>query len=77
MLSSLEDLLKSKNKDYNCTRQESGEIQYKKELVQMSYPRLRVVGFLPFGVAAVVPEEAVIGIFSFCLPFAFSVGAFQ
>lgn len=44
---------------------------------QIYYPRRLVVGFFAFGVAVAEADEAVIEIFSFCLPFAFFVGAFQ
>jgi hypothetical protein len=45
---------------------------------KLNYPRLRVVGFFPFGVAVVEPVEAGAATFSFCFPFVdFFVGAFQ
>lgn len=66
----------------DCDRilQESGE-QIRKPnagLKELNYPRLRVVGFFPFGVAVVDPVEAGAATFSFCVPFVdFFVGAFQ
>jgi len=45
---------------------------------KLNYPRLRVVGFFPLGVAVEDPVEAGIASFSFCFPFMdFLVGAFQ
>lgn len=43
------------------------------------YPRLRVVGLFPLGVAVVVPDEAAIGTFSAFLPLTdvLAAGAFQ
>jgi hypothetical protein len=66
----------------DCDRilQESGgqNRKPKSELKELNYPRLRVVGFFPLGVAVEDPAEAGIASFSFCFPFInFLVGAFQ
>lgn len=66
--------------DCNRILQESGEQNRKpnSEPKKLNYPRLRVVGFFPFGVAVVEPVGAGAATFSFCFPFVdFFVGAFQ
>ena len=64
----------------DCDRilQESRNKKLKSTTRKSNYPRLRVVGFFPFGVAVVEPVGAGTTTLSFCFPFVdFFVGAFQ